>query len=279
MSREDHPHHPAVEQSWIVLDESGWASSRPPTASPSRRSARFDDDDETEEDDNSSLRRIGMDRDVREALEAAERSLQVAGTADEFGRSSAERPFSDDEEEPMASSFARNSLSSATGEDRYNGRGDPTVRGNHPRIVLSMDTEHVAFRKLRAEQDTPRALTPPVRAPIEPPAVEDVPSTPNVIRVQTGPPSVKPNTELRLQSEHPRTSDDSSKEDDSDKSLLQWILGIYGGSNFTPLLLSHAVTLVIGLYLGTRKSSNASGAQASSGTTSATSNGLVISEK
>jgi hypothetical protein len=85
--------HPG--ESWIVLDEQGW-SSRPPTASPSRqlsrqggheiaqKTASSDDEEEMDSEEERRLRRLGMDRDVREALELAERSLELAGSAEEF---------------------------------------------------------------------------------------------------------------------------------------------------------------------------------------------------
>jgi len=273
MNREDV--QPTVEQSWIVLDDNGWVSaSRPPTASPSR--ARLADDDDEDNQENRVARRVGMDRDVREALELAERSLELAGSIDEFSR---RRDHSDDEastpqrSSPLSyrSTFNNAAISEDSRDDPYNGRAPPMAGGSRRgNIIIATDSEHVAFQNIRLVSSTPRPETPILGA--SPFAKEVVPrsasyiSQLNLNRPTTDEVDARETVPVRSPKSgiHDRSAKPDEEENENDRSLLQWMFGISGHSNIVPLVLSHAVTLLIGFYFGTRRSSIAS----SSATTS-----------
>jgi hypothetical protein len=239
--------HP--EQSWIVLDEGGWGNSRPPTASPTRPSARDDDEDL----ESRIPRRIAMDRDVREALELAERSLEMAGTLDEFSLRS-NRGNSDDDNSTVRSSPANKSMHSAGGifvddvyEDKYNGRGPPTIIGNRRGggIVIATDAEHIAFQNIKM-MGGPRPDTPLAG------------NNPSCSSSSSSPSSTTNYQKANPLSWSQDSTDLKRDDDEGDLSFLQWAFGISASSNFVPLVFSHVVTLLVGFYIGSRRSSSSS---------------------
>jgi len=234
MSHEDQV--PTGEQSWIVLDERGWGTSRPSSASPSRPLAHVPFhhvNDEDEEDEIRQVdRRLGMDRDVREALELAERSLELAGSAEEF---SFRRFRTGSEEETHGHSTILKSLrtDSESPDDRYNGRAPPTVKRS---IAIATDSEHIAFRNITGVTDSVGES----KCPSPAQALAQAESNSDAyIGQKRG---------IIISSHRPHSEEE-------DLSSPFWFLGLSSSSNMLPLILSHALTLLAGFYLGFKRAS------------------------
>jgi len=260
----DQPFNPPnVEQSWIVLDDNGWVSaSRPPTASPSRPLRQEDDD---EDDELRVPKRLGMDRDVREALEMAERSLELAASSDNFAFRRLNRGSSDEERSSVNGSPS-SKVNNGSGfteesypENKYNGRGPPTISNTRRGLVITTDSEHIAFQNIKLVSSDPRPETPtislngPPLAPKEPSTFKVV-SSPGPSRVVNA-----PNPAWNSSDNHIETSNASSLKtegDDSEGSFLHWAFGVPGNSSLVPLVFSHMVTLLVGFYIGTRRSTS-----------------------
>jgi hypothetical protein len=252
------PPQPTVEQSWIVLDDNGWmisATSRPPTASPSRRSPRLEDDGD-EEEELRTAHRIGMDRDVREALEMAERSLELAGSTDEFTFRKSQRVQSDDDLSTQRSSpvsrmgLGYGGFPEDTVEGKYNGRAAPTVGGNRRGFIISTDSEHVAFQNIKApsrgDTPVPSLLAQPVSKDPTRSAIE---SSSGLSSSRSYENHARPHSAVS----NNQSSRPIGEDEEHTGSLIKWMLAISGSPNFVPLALSHVVTLLIGFYLGGRR--------------------------
>jgi hypothetical protein len=242
MNSENEPNPPTVEQSWIVLDDHGWPSSRPPTASPTRPvphlSPFHEDDDVDDEGDQHNLRRIGMDENVREALELAERSLELAGRADEF--SNHHFKAVSDEEANYRSSPLNNYVTKQGQnrtedqiEDPYNGRGPPTVKRTYG---ISSDIESTSFRNIKVVNSMTEVQPPRVSTPMS--------DHDKALKRTIIPPEIDA--------------------EDSEEGFLQWMFGLQGNASLFPLVLTHGLTLIAGFYLGVRRASAVSGTNASS---------------
>jgi len=242
MNQDSDHHAPNVEQSWIVLDDQGWPSSRPPTASPTRpvpRLSPFREDEEDDDDDSveqHALRRLGMDRDVREALELAERSLELAGSAEEFALQHLKAP--DDDGTSFRSSPLNNYVTRQVQhrpddlDDPYNGRGPPTVK----RVFgVSPDSETIGFRNIKVVNTLSEAQVPQSSTP--------------------GPEDVRSSKRTIIPAE--------IESDDSDEGFLQWMFGLQQNASVLPLVISHSITLIAGLYLGLRRASSVAGSTTS----------------
>jgi hypothetical protein len=238
--------HAPVEQSWIVLDDQGW-SSRPPTASPSRQLTLsrqlapptltgHESEEEDESDGSRRVHRLGMDRDVREALELAERSLELAGSAEEFAGKVG--PLAHDEEtdviraSPMMNYVVRDSgggggiAFSDNPEDPYRGRNPPVVRRTPPNVAENVrvvsSTTAVNLSSASASPFVPFATAQPMALPVR--------------NLSPGPKGQK-----------------LAPDDEEDGSLIHWFFGLSPNSSPVPLILSHILTLAAGYYIGTRR--------------------------
>jgi hypothetical protein len=251
----------SVEQSWIVLDDMGWVpGSRPSTASPSRPMARStpfhreeDEDDEDIEPENQ-VRRLGMDRDVREALELAERSLELAGSVEEFFLHQGRMGPDDD------GFYVRTSPSALVNrggecDDKYNGRAPPVVRRS---IGISTDSEHISFKSVKAEQPQQQfGENEDKRSVVE----EKICEKPHEVDSQLS----------FIKTSRPSDPTDYSfdNEQDDEGGIFQWIFGLQVKASLLPLLVSHSLTLLAGLYFGYRRSSHLHQHSSSTSTTSA----------
>lgn len=246
------------DQSWIVLDENGWApSSRPSTASPGRpasqRPVRSEEEGGSDDDDSLSqhnaMRRVGMDRDVREALEMAERSLELAGSVDEFS-TRRHRGNSEDDMVGIRTSPVNlqpvqyNSHSELALCDPYNGRGTPVIRRA---LVISTDSEHIAFQHVSS------------RTGSEAKAIADYRST-EINYSNCDPKHEDTNSENNQSHQYSgpsKPSRNDAVDDISAFGIFRWVLGTESSVSFMPLLFSHALALLAGVYLGMRRSSSA----------------------
>lgn len=240
-------HNPNVEQSWIVLDDRGWGASRPPTASPTRPSSQLRSVREEEEEEGEISRRIGMDRDVREALELAERSLELAGSAEEF---LARSPRVNSSDESMHEGAAGSIWAEGLLEDRYNGRAPPTVRRT---VAITTDSEHVAFKNIRlisADDDSSQSSSNAL-------VVDEV----SVKSMSDEEPAQVSNP-----AKHEYTAaSNPDHQHETEKGVFEWILGLQVSTNVLPLVLSHTVALLAGFYFGLRRSSTCSPSSQASG--------------
>jgi len=252
--------HQNIEQSWIVLD-SGWGS-RPPTASPTRP-VRADDDDEEE---SKFPRHIGMDRDVREALELAERSLELGGSSDDFSRRS-NRENSDDDNSTVRSSPANRShftnvFADEMLEDKYNGRGPPVISSNRRNaggILISTDSEHVAFQniKLVSSMNRPDTPIPGLNYSLSSSAFKDFGSeVPNSTVALISAPNISASSPALPETNEEQNSKIEDEEEEEEGSFLHSFFGLPGNSSLIPLVFSHMVTLLVGFYIGSRRSSS-----------------------
>jgi len=239
MSHEDHP--PTVEQSWIVLDEHGWSSaSRPPTASPSRLDPRLHDDEE----EDHMRRRLGMDRDVREALELAEQSLELAGSVDEFNtrprRTSSDEDLLHAKSSPLVNFVAKSGWTDESPpDDRYNGRAPPVIKRS---LAIATDSEHVAFKNIKMVS-SPR---------------DDHRHAQSMSTSQTdGFREVSSSSDSRaIENAYPTKENTSCAEyEENGESLLHWFFGLQSNASIVPVIVSHSLTLLAGLYLGYRRAS------------------------
>jgi hypothetical protein len=243
-------HHPAVEQSWIVLDEQGWANSRPPTASPSRPGPRlspFKVENDEEEEGQPLSRRLGMDRDVREALELAERSLELAGSADEFAprRTRANSDEDAQRSSPYSQPLSRNAMGwgEDSVEDRYNGRAPPLIKRA---FAISTDSEHVAFQNIRLVGGSTVTAD-------EQPNQFAADASSSIQSVEGGKADHRSSPLIPLIRSYDIDTLGSISEGEEEGSFLQWMFGLQSNSSTYPLVLSHALTLVVGFYLGFRR--------------------------
>ena len=254
MNNSNEDHLPAVEQSWIVLDEQGWANSRPPTASPSRtvhRGTTVVKEEEEDDENSSQFRRLGMDRDVREALELAERSLELAGSLDEFTQLRAVNEDDGLRGSPYSQPHSRNTVGwgEDCSEDRYNGRAPPMVKRA---LAISTDSEHVAFQNIRviSGSDTTGGEVSQVNQ-----------SSPDSL-------SARQYDESRVDHHRPLSMYEARKveheptegirESEEESSLLHWMFGLQLNSSTYPLVISHTITLLVGFYLGFKRGATTS---------------------
>jgi hypothetical protein len=276
-SDEQNTFHLGGEQSWIVLDDNGSVSaSRPPTASPSRPT-RFNEED-GEEAENRLLKRVGMDRDVREALELAERSLEMAGSADEFMFRRAQISSDDDRSSPGGRILMSNAaMVEDFVEDRYNGRAPPTISGNRRGLVIATDSEHVAFQNIKLVSSSPRPDTPTLPSSGVPQNASSAGKDVGFKSLSTASNRTQPiSSNYRLSTIIPESgTDEGSKSEDDEEiegSFLHWAFGMSGSSSLVPIMFSHVITLLVGFYIGSRRSSapsspstNTAGTQCSTG--------------
>lgn len=215
-------HKETGEQSWIMLEDGGnWTQGQlaarvPPT-----------EGEEGEEAASHRLPRVGMDRDVRDALEQAERSLQQAAL-DKLHRDNSDDDASTVRSSPIIKSFGPGGT--------YWDEAD--TEGGAPRL----EREHIAFQSLGiVRSDTP------------------IPSTVTISNPSGGSATSSPKTILgrgivgKGFEGTPDEDDMFKREDEQSGSLFSWILGIPAHPNFVPLVFSHVMTLLVGFYIGTRR--------------------------
>jgi len=252
MNRNPEEGIPNVEQSWIVLDDHGWASSRPGTASPSRPVPRMPlfEEEEEDDDDSSITRRLGMDRDVREALELAERSLELAGSAEEFVSSHYRNESSEDDQQiGLASQISSKSAMQFTEdsvENRYNGRGPPMVKRT---LTIATDSEHKAFQNIKVVGGSVAFDEQPARSsPLQASETTSRADTPMPFVEQTWIPS-----KAYHHNDKPSSPYYASENNEDDEGFLQWMFGLQPNASVLPLVLTHAITLAAGLYIGMKR--------------------------